>query len=232
MEEIGSHEGGYTPFYFQVQDFLTFDALNLIVVRVLSPIVTSDASIDGLGPNHMPHWRGGLTAGIWQSVRLDFHQDYWFEQVFYQGSVSDSSFRLQANILSKATQEIDAMVRISLTDSSGKKSFESNEKTHLLQGTNSINVLARLHEPKLWSCENPHLYSAELSLFINDQIIASQTNYIGLKEFTFKEGRFYLNDTPIFLQRILGRGLRKTPILPSKTVRLSEKKLHWQKLQV
>ena len=199
-KEIGSHEGGYTPFFFQVQDFLTFDARNLIVVRVLSPIVTLDASIDGLGPNHMPHWRGGLTAGIWQSVTLDFHQDYWFEQVFYQGSVSDSSFRLQANILSKATQEIDAILRISLTDSSGKKSFESNEKTHLLQGTNSINVVATLREPKLWSCENPHLYSAELSLIINNQTIASQTDYIGLKEFTFKEGRFYLNDTPIFLQ--------------------------------
>ena len=104
-KEVDSHEGGYTPFFFQVQDFLTFGARNLIVVRVVGPIVTKDITVNGLGPNQMPHWRGGLTAGIWQSVRLEFHQDYWFEQVFYQSSIADSGFRLQANILSNAAHK-------------------------------------------------------------------------------------------------------------------------------
>ena len=199
-KEVDSHEGGYTPFFFQVQDFLTFGARNLIVVRVVGPIVTKDITVDGIGPNQMPHWRGGLTAGIWQSVRLEFHQDYWFEQVFYKGSIADSGFRLQANILSKATQEIDAKLKISLTNAEAKKSFESTEQIHLRPGTNSVNTIVRLCEPKLWDCENPHLYTAQLSLVVNGQTIAFQSDSIGLKEFTLKEGRFYLNDFPIFLQ--------------------------------
>ena len=199
-KEVDSHEGGYTPFFFQVQDFLTFSARNLIVVRVVSPIVTKDITVNGLGPNQMPHWRGGLTAGIWQSVRLEFHQYYWFEQVFYQSSITDSGFRMQANILSKATQELDAKLKISLTDADAKKSFESTEQIHLLPGTNSVHTIVRLCEPKLWDCENPHLYTAQLSLIVNGQTIAFQSDSIGLKEFTLKEGRFYLNDLPVFLQ--------------------------------
>ena len=81
---VGSHDGGYTPFDFEIQDFLNYGASNQLTVRIVSPIITKDIRVDDLGPNDMPHWRGGLTAGIWQSVALEFNQSAWIKHTFYK----------------------------------------------------------------------------------------------------------------------------------------------------
>ena len=67
---IGQHEGGYGPFEFQVDDLIDWQGTNFLSVRVLGPIIEENKTIDGLGRNDAPHWRGAITGGIWQSVRL------------------------------------------------------------------------------------------------------------------------------------------------------------------
>ena len=94
---VGNHEGGYTPFYFEVQKYLKFDAENIFIIRIISPIITKDIRIDSLGPNEMPHWRGGLTAGIWQALSLEFNQYAWIESAFYQPQLNPPAFDLVHN---------------------------------------------------------------------------------------------------------------------------------------
>ena len=60
-EAAGAHEGGYTGFELEIGDLLT-EGENFIAVRVITPIITRDVVIDGLGRDHMPHWRGAIAG--------------------------------------------------------------------------------------------------------------------------------------------------------------------------
>jgi hypothetical protein len=68
-EAVGAHEGGYTGFELQIDDLL-IEGENFIAVRIITPLITRDVVIDGLGRDDMPHWRGAITGGIWQPVSL------------------------------------------------------------------------------------------------------------------------------------------------------------------
>jgi beta-galactosidase len=89
---VDSHDGGNTPLDFEIQDFLNYGTSNQITVRIVSPIITKNILVDDLGPNDMPHWRGGLTAGILQAARLEFNQSAWIQYAFYKPNIQNASF--------------------------------------------------------------------------------------------------------------------------------------------
>jgi beta-galactosidase/beta-glucuronidase len=81
---VGMHEGGFTPFEFQVDDLLKFDGENTLMVRVVGPILMQDKRVDGMGPMETPQWRGAITGGIWQPVRLIATGDISVRDVFIE----------------------------------------------------------------------------------------------------------------------------------------------------
>ena len=116
----GSHDGGYTPFDFEIQDFLNYGASNQLTVRIVSPIITKDIRVDDLGPNDMPHWRGGLTAGIWQSATLEFNQSAWIKHTFYKPKIKDSTFGLDLELRCNETTSQAAILKIDVCDNKGE----------------------------------------------------------------------------------------------------------------
>ena len=53
-EAVGAHEGEYTGFELQIDDLL-IEGENFIAVRIITPLITRDVVIDGLGRDDMPH---------------------------------------------------------------------------------------------------------------------------------------------------------------------------------
>ena len=57
-QPVGVHEGGYDPFEFTIDDQLKFDGPNVLVVRVVSPIITQKSlMVDGMRHWDVPHRR-------------------------------------------------------------------------------------------------------------------------------------------------------------------------------
>ena len=81
---VGMHEGGFTPFEFRVDDLLKFDGENTLMLRVVGPILMQDKRVDGMGPMETPQWRGAITGGIWQPVRLIATGDIYVKDVFIE----------------------------------------------------------------------------------------------------------------------------------------------------
>jgi beta-galactosidase len=55
--------------------------------------------------------------------------------------------------------------------------------------------------PQLWSCETPHLYSAEVTLTLNGKVIDKVTEKFGIRTLEFsKESGFKLNGKKVFLK--------------------------------
>lgn len=197
-EQVGIHDGGYTPFNFEVQQLLQYGVKNSIVVRIVSPIVTQNLRIDDLGPNEMPHWRGGLTAGIWQSVSLEFNQHVWIESAFYQPNLRDSKFELDLCVQSKTA--VEARVEIYLMDDFGESIYTHDEIISLNAGVNTYLHSLVVSDPILWNPQNPHRYTAEVRLLVNNTLCASKSERIGLRSFTYENKRFYLNGERIYLR--------------------------------
>jgi hypothetical protein len=196
--EVGTNEGGYTPFEFQIEDYLQYGSDNKIIVRVISPIVIKDIEVDGLGPNDMPHWRGGLTAGIWQQVSLEFNKGAWVSSAFYKPSVAQGAFDLEGVIQSKTAAA--AEVEITLSDASGNTACSAVVPLQLSPGTNFLEQHLELANPVLWDCSRPHLYTAQVTVIIDGEAIAQSTERIGLREFTYENELFYLNGKRIYIR--------------------------------
>ena len=128
---IGSHEGGYLPFHFDITDALLSE--NALLVAVRDPL------------DHDYPWgkqcrkRGGMwytpVSGIWQTV--------WLESV-------------PENYIEALTIDTDLeSVTITVHGGEGDKVLRCDGKRYLFHGSK---VRIRPQNPKLWSPENPHLY--------------------------------------------------------------------------
>ena len=53
-EVVGWHEGGFTPFEFRVDKMLKPGQANVLILRVVGPIIRSDKNVDGVGALETP----------------------------------------------------------------------------------------------------------------------------------------------------------------------------------
>ena len=197
---VGSHDGGYTPFNYEIQDFLNYGASNQITLRIVSPIITKEIRVDDLGPNDMPHWRGGLTAGVWQSATLEFNQCAWIKHTFYKPKIKDSTFGLDLELRCNETTAQVAMLTIDVCDKSGETVYQNEQSFQLQAGDTQLEHTIALSDAKLWTCDSPHLYTAHARISLNGKKIAESIERIGLREFTYENERFCLNGENIYLR--------------------------------
>ena len=79
---VGYHEGGFTPFNFNIEHVVDFEKDNTLIVKVIGPITIQDKVIDGIGQMETPQWRGSYTGGIWQDVFLSYTGQTHIKDVF------------------------------------------------------------------------------------------------------------------------------------------------------
>ena len=107
-EAAGAHEGGYTGFELEVGDLLDAGAENFIAVRVITPLITRDVVIDGLGRDDMPHWRGAIAGGIWQPVSLIATDAVYIESAFVTGDIGSGDVRVESGAAQYQPQDTES----------------------------------------------------------------------------------------------------------------------------
>jgi beta-galactosidase len=90
-EVVGYHEGGFTPFEFRVDNMIKTGEENVLILRVVGPIILSDKNINGIKALETPQWRGGLSGGIWQNVRLVASGASYIKDVFIEPNIKDNT---------------------------------------------------------------------------------------------------------------------------------------------
>lgn len=166
---IGSHQGGYTPFSFDITPYLVKGEQDL-VVRVYDPV---DSSYAPRGKQVSKP--GGIfytsVTGIWQTV--------WLEPVEANHIVS-----------LKTTPNLDASV-IEFTASTSGKSDNCIVKVDILEGGKVISsakgipgsrIIVPLKDPKLWSPQSPYLYDVAVSLTEGGKVLDSFKSYAAMRK--------------------------------------------------
>lgn len=189
-KKIGSHEGGYDPFSFDITDALKAAGPQEMVVEVWDP------TNDGPQPRGKQVKKpGGIfytpVTGIWQTVWLEAVPRFYIESLKITPSLSNVEIapRVAAPIAGKAL--------CAYTVFDGDKEVASGSgETAKLEIPNAI----------AWTPQSPHLYT--LKVQVGEDEVES---YFGLRTIEVKKddkgiNRIYLNNNPIFTAGPLDQG--------------------------
>ena len=185
--EVGSHDGGYSPFSLDISGTVKYQ--NSLMVKVVDP---SDSGIYAYGKQRIEHEGMWYTPieGIWGTV--------WLEDL-----PSHAIFDL------KITPDYDAKkVIIDLAGDFSQAAITIGAKGEVVHRgmTTSKRYEASIEDIHPWTPEDPFLY--DLYIQTEDDVIKS---YFGMRKFSIGRDsngimRFMLNDEPYFFSGLLDQG--------------------------
>lgn len=193
----GGHEGGSTPFSFDVTNFLK-PGSNVVTVRVEDP--PTDRSIPRGKQYWEPKSRGIFytrTSGIWQTVWLEPVEETHLEHVRITPEI-EGTVRFQGRIRApQSGLEFHAIVR------SGNRVVAAGMA--LAEASPAV-VTAGVPNPRLWSPGSPNLYDVTLELRRGSAVLDRVNSYFGFRSAGVENGRFTLNGRPLYLKLVLDQG--------------------------
>ncbi len=181
--KVGEHKGGYTPFRFEITEYVT-DGENQIMVYAFDYTDTNEYS---RGKQKLS--RGGIwyspQSGIWQTVWLESTPVKYLERV----KITPDYDREQVSFEYFGTDEVEVLI------------YDGKE---LIADTTDKTV--KIPDFKSWSPENPFLYDVVFKA--HGEKIKS---YFGMRKFSIGEDekgikRLFLNNKPYFHNGLLDQG--------------------------
>lgn len=220
-QKIGTHEGGYARFRFDITSFIK-PGNNVLAVK-----------IDNRRKKNIAPLSGDFTqfGGIYRPVRLIFTKKIHFDMLDYgssgvyltQTKISKdiAEFDTKIRINNKTNIRRDVIVKLKITDASGKAVLNSQKTVSL--NANSINIVElndKLLNPHLWQgIIDPYLYTANVSIESNKQTIHDKLSFkIGFRNINIEPDKgLILNGKPY---QVYGPNIHLS-MRPNKTVAVS-----------
>ncbi|NCB07975.1 MAG: beta-galactosidase, partial [Bacteroidia bacterium] len=150
--KVGSHQGGYTPFYFDITPYLNKTGVQKLALKVWDP---SDGGYQPRGKQvKNPHgiWYTPVT-GIWQTVWMEPVNDKFIENVRSVPNIDNENIKVEA--ITSGVQTGD-FYEVIVKDG---QTVVSKVKAAVGQA-----VEVPVPSPKLWTPESPFLYNMEVNL--------------------------------------------------------------------
>lgn len=188
--KVGSHQGGYTAFCFDITPFLT-KGEQKITVRVWDP---TDKGFQPRGKqveNPRGIWYTAVT-GIWQTVWMEGVGENYFTSVKSIPDIDTKTLTITAT----SSEQIAG-------DIIGVKVLDNGKIVGSGRSAAGEDVLVSLSEMKLWSPETPFLYDLEISLTRNGKVLDQVKSYAGMRKISTKRDaggivRMQLNNKDYF----------------------------------
>ena len=179
-ERIGGTEYGYLGFDMDVSKLLKYGQPNVIAVKANTQ-----------RPENSRWYTGG---GLFRDVHLisTDAQQYFTRHPLYittpKVSANEATVCIQAEVACYLRIK-DLRVNVKITDADGKVVYEKTRDLPFNRGQkiNEYGVdTVQMSSPRLWSCDTPHLYTAELSLLRPDGTVADRVSeHFGVRSLEF-----------------------------------------------
>lgn len=207
-QQVGTHEGGHSPFSLDVTDAVNPDGDNDLVVRV------EDDPLDVAQPRGKQDWREHphviwyhRTSGIWQPVWLESVPPVAVEWVHWRSDLATAQVHARVGLSSAPVG--GASVDIEL-----RHDGTVLARTTVHSDASEIEVVLSLsgqtngqaYEELLWSPENPRLIDARIDVRHGDAGTDSVASYLGMRSTAVERRLFLLNDRPRYVRSVLSQG--------------------------
>jgi hypothetical protein len=210
---VGNHEGGYLPFEFDITQALEGaapDATHTVLVRVTDSSVDQDTTLHNgelLVFAEIPHGKQSWytsVGGIWQSVSVELRPAVRLARVLLTADVDRSATDLHLAIEGLPDPPGEGwQVRVNVEPPTGASpaDFVLAIGTQAVREGDQTIVRGSISLPNalLWSPDAPHLYRAFVTLEHDGEVIDAVSKRFGMRKIEAREGRVYLNGSPIFI---------------------------------
>lgn len=203
---VGDHEGGYTPFEFDITDFLAAD-VNIVVVRVDDPADLSEiphGKQSSVPANPWDDVDFTTVSGIWQTVWLEARPAAYITQAHITPDVPNEQAVLAVTVHTPAPDNLDLQINVQAPD--GRTFSLTRMLAFDTVGTQTVAVPIELPEPLLWEPETPHLYQVDLTLRAQGSAPDVVHTYFGMRSIAVSGRNVLLNGHPIYLRSALVQG--------------------------
>ncbi|MBB6635761.1 glycoside hydrolase family 2 protein [Cohnella thailandensis] len=206
-EFVGTHEGGYAAFSFDITRFVSAEGENRIVVK-------AEDSDDVTQPRGKQRWRTDnfgcwyvQTTGIWQTVWLEYVSDRHLQSVKMTPDLDTSSVKFDYRLGGGgAFDGVTLTTKITLDGEPIKQTSIAVDRSSLSATVELISD-KRVWRVEAWRPANPKLYEVEFVLADSSGAVLDEVqSYFGLRKVSIQKGKVLLNNEPIYQRLILDQG--------------------------
>jgi beta-galactosidase/beta-glucuronidase len=206
---VGAHEGGYTPFHFDVTSLVNASGELEIVVRA------DDDPQDLAKPRGKQDWQlephsiwYPRTTGIWQTAWLELVPATALHRVAFTPHLARYEIGIEAWIDGEPRDPL----RLAVTLTSRGTRLAADTYTVV---AGEVHRRIALSDPGiddsrnelLWSPDSPHLIDVQLELWgERGELIDQALSYTALRSAAVQGDRFVLNNRPYLLRMVLDQG--------------------------
>lgn len=198
-KSVGTHQGGYDPFSFDITSSLKSGSQQEIAVRVWDPTDEGPQPRGKQVKKPEGIWYTPVT-GIWQTVWLEAVPKTYIASTRQTPDIDKQTLSVTAQIQNgQATDKI----RVSAWD--GKKKVAEQE---VAGGTDAVLPVANA---KLWSPENPFLYDLRVAVIRKGKVVDEVKSYFAMRKISMAPDangtqRMLLNNKFVFQYGPLDQG--------------------------
>ena len=197
--QLGTHPFGYTPFSFDISDYLDYEGENVITVKV-----------DHKTPSS--RWYSG--SGIYRSVNLvvmdEVHVDLFGTKVDAPNLKDEAGKTVNVSVETTVANDGEAAADVVLTHTIYEKGTENAIGTVTTDAVNvkagakaEIDATLPAENPALWDTVNPNLYTIVTEVKVGDAVVDTYETEYGFRYIAFDtETGFYLNGEPLKLKGV------------------------------
>ena len=229
--KLGFHQGGYTPFEFEITQLALPGKTHQLVVKVDdAPAHYKLEGKQGYGP----------ARGLWQTVYLEARGSNYLKKVHFVPDIDRSLVQVNYYLGEPLGQPAELVIAVFLP--TGKDTVIMRK---LKKGEKVGTQIIHLPGARLWTLDDPFLYDAKLKLLADHQTIDEVKTYFGMRKISVMNlpGTTFpyiaLNNKPIYLQLTLDQcyhpdgfytypsdAFMRDEILRSKKIGLNGNRLH------
>ena len=201
---LGSHEGAYTPFWFDATAAARIGAENELVVRVAG--LSRKTDVDGQPLQQAPASKQSwyyIESGLWGDVTLEAVPLLSCHDVVIQPDLRREAVGVEIAIRNAHPGPRLVELSLGVRSPAGDAACDRRERVTIPPGVARFAYRLDLPRPQRWSCESPHLYRLVTELGEGGEAIDRRVTTFGMRDFAVRNGQFFLNDEPIYLRGVL-----------------------------
>ncbi len=200
---VGCHEGGFTPFYFEVSHYLTAGE-NTLVVKA------EDSYAREL-PRGKQMWNKQPrscfyrnTTGIWQSVWLEFTGCDYITDIHITPDLDNNRAFFEIRTLQEKSCDLALTIRKGDEVLGSMTVCAGDQRTCCSFGfvENGVNSIFDLY----WTPEFPTLLDVEVKMIRDGKLLDTVNTYFGMRKIHVCGERIYLNNSLLYQRLVLDQG--------------------------
>ncbi|MBR1516540.1 MAG: beta-galactosidase [Bacteroidales bacterium] len=166
---IGTHQGGYAGFSFDITPYLNKKGSQKLVVRVWDPTDKGYQPVGKQTWNPRSIWYTAVT-GIWQTVWLEPVGENHINHVEAVADIVNGTFEFHVKTACSRNHDIvEAIV------------LDGSREVGRAKGVANGALRVAVADAKLWSPETPYLYNVKLRLYRDGKVIDEADSYAAMR---------------------------------------------------